>query len=165
VTAEELATVLEAPLFEVEEALDRYARRLAIDGPLQMVMIAGGYQLCTKPEYASLVARFLRPQGSKITKALIEVLAIVAYKQPITAAEVEDIRGVNSAYSLKQLQERRMIAEVGRKAGIGRPILYGTTQQFLHTFNLRSIKDLPDAESLTRELGKDENPPLLEYSD
>lgn len=84
----------------------------------------------------------------------MEVLAIVAYKQPITSAEIEQIRGVNSDYGIRQLSEKRLITDIGRKSTPGRPLLYGTTQQFLHTFNLDSLSDLPDLEIHDPELRK-----------
>lgn len=109
-----------------------------------MVRIAGGYQLCTKPEFAEIVARFLQPQKHKLSRSLMEVLAIVAYQQPVTSAEIDAVRGVQSDYGLRTLVEKRLVCEVGRKSAPGRPVLYGTTQQFLHTFNLNSLTELPE---------------------
>ncbi len=106
--------------------------------------LAGGYQMCTKPEYGQLIATFLKPQRQRLSKSLLEVLAVVAYKQPITLAEIEQVRGVQSDYSVRSLAERRLIQEVGRKPVPGRPVLYGTTQEFLHQFNLHDLKQLPD---------------------
>lgn len=88
----------------------------------------------------------------------MEVLAIVAYKQPITIAEINQIRGVDSDYGLKQLVEKRLVGEVGRRSAPGRPVLYATTQQFLHVFNLQSLDDLPDIDlssELTKAIGRD----------
>ena len=100
-------------------------------------------RLCTKPEYAVLVANFLKPQRQRLSKSLLEVLAIVAYKQPITMAEIEAVRGVQSDYSVRALVERRLILDVGRKKVPGRPVLYGTSQEFLHQFKLNDLKELP----------------------
>ncbi len=143
-SVEEVSQALEIPVFEVEDALEQLGGKLNSEGPLQLVRIAGGYQLCTKPDYAEAVARFLKPQAHKLTRSVMEVLAIVAYKQPITGPEIDAIRGVQSDYGLGQLIEKRLVAELGRKNTPGRPVLYGTTQQFLHLFNLDKIEDLPD---------------------
>jgi segregation and condensation protein B len=140
---EDLATAIGAPLYEVEEALEKLGGRYFHNTALQLVRIAGGYQLCTKPEYAAAVTRFLQPKKQKLSRSLLEVLAVVAYQQPVTVAEIDTIRGVSSDYAVKQLVEKRFIAEVGRKPTAGRPILYGTTPQFLHSFHMNSVSELP----------------------
>lgn len=142
-TPEELAQAIGVPTYEVEEGLEKLGGRYIHTSALQLVRIAGGYQICTKPEYAEIVTRFLRPQQQKLSRSLMEVLAVIAYKQPITIAEVDEVRGVESSYGVRQLVERRLACEVGRRSTPGRPVLYGTTQQFLHTFNLQSLDDLP----------------------
>ncbi len=128
---------------QAEQALELLVERHLASGALQVVKIAGGYQLCTKPEHAELIGNFLKPQRQKLSRSLMEVLAIVAYRQPLTMAEIEEIRGVQSDYSVRALSERRLIKEVGRRKAPGRPLLYGTTQQFLHQFKLNSLKELP----------------------
>jgi segregation and condensation protein B len=111
---------------------------------LQIQEIAGGYQLCTRPEYAPVVQRLLRlDELEPLTRATLEVLAIVAYRQPVTRAEVDAIRGVQSVHHLVKLQERRLIQELGRRPGPGRPILYGTTEGFLRYFGLKDLDALP----------------------
>ncbi|MBS3872867.1 MAG: SMC-Scp complex subunit ScpB [Firmicutes bacterium] len=100
-------------------------------------------QLLTKPEAADLVLRLTAVRQYRLSQPTLEVLAIVAYKQPITRAEIEEIRGVKCERALLTLAEKELVCEVGRKDTIGRPILYGTTERFLHHFNLRSLKDLP----------------------
>jgi segregation and condensation protein B len=147
-----IADALGVPVFEVEDSLEAIGRKLSLDGPLQLVRIAGGYQLATKPEYAGVVARLLQPQPLKLTRSLMEVLAIVAYRQPVTGADIEGIRGVQSDYSLRQLLEKRLVMEVGRKHAPGRPLLYGTTAQFLHMFNLNSLDELPDLSLLQGDI-------------
>ena len=127
----------------VEQALEVLEDRLDSKGPLQLLKIAGGYQLSTKPEYAEAIAAFLKPQRQRMGRSLMEVLAIIAYRQPITQAEIDQVRGVQSDYGVRGLLERRLISEVGRKQTAGRPFLYGTTQQFLHQFNLNDLSDLP----------------------
>lgn len=113
---------------------------------LQIQEIAGGYQLCTRPEYGGYVQRLLRlGDADPLTRATLEVLAIVAYRQPITRAEVDAVRGVQSVHHLIKLQDRRLIREVGRRPGPGRPILYGTTEGFLRYFGLPDLSSLPNA--------------------
>lgn len=106
--------------------------------------LAAGYRVMTLPAYASTVAEFHKSrQQTRLSRAAVETLAIIAYKQPITRAELESIRGVSCGEVLKSLLERRLITIRGRAEELGRPMLYGTTKQFLDTFGLSSIKDLP----------------------
>lgn len=105
--------------------------------------VAGGWQLVTKPEAAESVSQLASQKRYRLSRPALEVLAMVAYKQPITRLEIEEIRGVNCERSLLTLMERNLIYEVGRKDALGRPILYGTTDTFLEQFNLYSLKDLP----------------------
>lgn len=141
-----LASALQFTEGQVEAALDLLSQRLDEEGPIQLVRLAGGYQLATKPEHAESVSHFLKPQRQRLSRSLMETLAIVAYRQPVTMAEVDAIRGVQSDYSLKSLLERRLVQEVGRRPTPGRPVLYGTTQQFLHQFNMNTLTELPDVE-------------------
>jgi segregation and condensation protein B len=123
----------------VEVLMQEYAGR-----GLEIQTVAGGYQLATRPDYAEAVQRFLGASGREpITQAALEALAIVAYRQPITRPELEAVRGVRSEYVLERLEERRLIRVVGRKATVGRPILYATTEGFLRYFGLRDLADLP----------------------
>lgn len=138
-----LATALDYTEGQVEQALELLGKRLKKAGPLQLVELAGGYQLATKSEYAELISAFLKPQRQRLSRSLMEVLAIIAYKQPMTMAEVEQVRGVQSDYSVRALQERRLVQEVGRRQTPGRPVLYGTTAQFLHQFNMNDLSQLP----------------------
>jgi segregation and condensation protein B len=142
-----LATTLGFTEGQVEQALDVLKSRLKKSGPLQLVKLAGGYQLSTRPEYGEIVANFLKPQRQRLSRSLMEVLAIVAYRQPITMAEVDDVRGVQSDYAVRALAERRLIQEVGRKTVPGRPVLYGTSAQFLHQFKLNDLSELPALET------------------
>lgn len=128
---------------QAEQAVEILIRKHEQGGALQVVRIAGGYQLCTKPDYAETIGNFLKPQRQKLSRSLMEVLAIVAYRQPLTMAEIDEVRGVQSDYSVRSLMERRLVKEIGRRKAPGRPLLYGTTQQFLHQFKLNSLKDLP----------------------
>ena len=128
---------------QVEQALEVLSVRLSGKGAIQLIQIAGGYQLVTKPEYADLVALFLKPQPRKLSRSLVEVLAVIAYKQPVTIGEVEQIRGVQSDYAVRALVERNLVKEGGKKRTPGRPGLYATTPQFLHEFRLNKLEDLP----------------------
>lgn len=143
VTVNTLARTLELTEGQIEQGLEVLEERLQRGGSLQVMRIAGGYQLCTKQDFAEVVGKFLKPQKQRLSRSLMEVLAIVAYKQPITSAEIDAIRGVQSDYGLKQLLERRLVLEVGRRQTPGRPIMYGTSQQFLHQFKMEDLSDLP----------------------
>lgn len=138
-----LASALGLTEGQVEAAVEVLQARLEEKGALQVVKIAGGYQICTKPEYAEHVAAFLKPQRNKLGRSMMEVLAVIAYNQPMTSADVEKIRGVQSDYGLRGLLERGLIREVGRKPTAGRPVLYGTTDEFLHQFKLNDLSQLP----------------------
>jgi segregation and condensation protein B len=120
--------------------------------------IAGGYQLLTRPEFAHALERFdTVPVSSRLSAPALETLAIIAYRQPVGRAEVEEIRGVAAGGVLKTLQERGLIEVVGRGEGLGRPLLYATTRFFLEHFGFRTIDDLPRPDELavvlTREAG------------
>jgi segregation and condensation protein B len=114
-----------------------------------IVEIGGGYQLLTRPEYAPVLERFdAVPHSARLSTPALETLAIIAYRQPIGRAEVEEIRGVGAGGVLKTLQERELIEVVGRGEGLGRPLLYGTTRRFLDHFGFRSLADLPRPQDL-----------------
>ena len=108
-----------------------------------LVEVAGGLQYRTKPELIEWLKKLDELSPVKMTRALVETMAIIAYKQPITKVEIEDIRGVESSYSVKSLLEGNFIKISGRKEEVGRPLLYSTTDYFLEFFNLNSLKDLP----------------------
>jgi len=111
--------------------------------------IAEGYQMLTRAEFASLIKELYgRTRRQALSPAALETLAIIAYKQPIKRTDIEDIRGVDSSAVLRTLLERRLIKIAGRDAGLGRPILYGTTKKFLEFFGLRNLGDLPKLEEL-----------------
>ncbi|CAM4282946.1 segregation and condensation protein B [Paenibacillus macerans] len=112
---------------------------------LQIVQIAGNYQLATLPEHAPYFERLAySPSRSSLSQAALEALSIIAYRQPITRVEIEEIRGVKSERAIHTLVNKDLIEEVGRADAIGRPILYGTTKAFLDYFGLASLDDLPD---------------------
>jgi segregation and condensation protein B len=111
--------------------------------------VGGGYQLLTRPEFVAVLDRYQTvPQPAKLSMPALEVLAIIAYRQPIGRTEVEDIRGVSSTGVLRTLQDRGLIEIVARAEGLGRPLLYGTTRRFLEHFGFRSLEDLPRPDEL-----------------
>jgi segregation and condensation protein B len=142
-TSAALAQALGLAEGQVEQGIEFLERQLEESGPLKLNKLAGGYQLSTKAEFAPIVAEFLKPQKQRISRSVLEVLAIVAYRQPVTIADVELVRGVQSDYGIRILLERGMIRDVGRKQAPGRPVLYATTKQFLHAFNLDGVHQLP----------------------
>ncbi len=135
------AGAVEALLNELAGEYDRTGRGFALQA------VAGGYRLVTRPEFAVAVNRFLKgPALPTLTTATLETLSIIAYRQPVTRLDIEAIRGVRVDKALSTLLERGMIRELGRKEGIGRPILYGTTPLFLEHFGLAGLGELPGLE-------------------
>ncbi|AOY78404.1 SMC-Scp complex subunit ScpB [Clostridium formicaceticum] len=163
---EEIKCIIEAVLFAWSEpiSIKELSRVLSIEGKeikkileemidafnfhkrgIQIIKMNDYYQLATRQEYYPYIRKLLEPKENKgLTQAALETLAIIAYKQPITKAEIEGIRGVKCDKALSTLQEKSLIEEQGRLEKIGRPIVYGTTMQFLKTFGLKAIDDLPD---------------------
>lgn len=121
----------------LKEELRRQNRGLALQE------IAGGYQLCTRPDLAPFLERLGEIKEDKLSPSALETLSIIAFKQPITRQEIEQIRGVKIDRILLRLLDRDLIRETGRKQALGRPILYGTTEEFLKSFGLKSLKELP----------------------
>jgi segregation and condensation protein B len=130
---------------ELVSALQALQADYAAEGRgLQLVEVAGGFQITTRPDCAPWIKRLERTnEGAKLSRSAMETLALVAYKQPVVRAEIEQVRGVDSTGVLQTLLERRLIRIVGRKDAPGRPIMYGTTKQFLQTFGLKDLSDLP----------------------
>jgi len=132
-------------------------------GGLHMAEVAGGFQITTRPEYHEWVRRLFHDRSSnKLSAASLESLSVIAYKQPVTAAEIGEIRSVNTSGVLSTLLERHLIKIVGRKNVIGRPFLYGTTKEFLIRFGLNDLNDLPKIEDMAQQLGFDPPPVLME---
>jgi segregation and condensation protein B len=122
--------------------------------PLTVLKIAGGYQMATRPEWAELVATLHEDRrGHRLSRAALETLSIVAYRQPVIRPDIDAIRGVNSDSALKTLLERNLVAISGRDEGPGRPLLYRTTTRFLKYFGLDTLHDLPDPKELESILG------------
>ena len=130
-------------------------------GGLHIAEVAGGYQITTRPEFHEWVRRLFHERSTqKLSLPSLETLSVIAYKQPITAAEIGEIRGVNTSGVLSTLLERHLIKIVGRKNVIGRPFLYGTTREFLIRFGLNDLNDLPKVEDMAQAMGF-EAPALL----
>jgi segregation and condensation protein B len=136
-------STLESALTELREHYDN-------DGHgVELIEVAGGWQILTRPEYTEAIERAqLAARPQRLSAAALETLAIIAYRQPIGRAEIEEIRGVGAGALLKSLNERGLIDIVGRGEGLGRPLLYGTTPSFLEQFALRHLEELPRADEL-----------------
>ena len=154
-TVARLAEVLEEPNGRKVVALVTGLReRLAADERgLEVVEIAGGYTLMTRPDLAAWVRRLKRVRPARLSRAALETLAVIAYKQPITKAEIEEVRGVNADGVLRTLAERELIRVVGRRPDPGRPILYGTSRAFLEHFGFKDLSDLPTLREIEALLG------------
>jgi len=139
---------------EVELAVRSLAGAVTPHGGIELVEVGGGWRLRTPPALAPMVRRLWPDRAARLSGAALEVLSIVAYRQPCTRLEIEDVRGVDCGGVLRALLERRLVRIVGKKDEPGRPLLYGTTPEFLETFslpNLRSMPTLRDLESLRAE--------------
>ena len=159
VTPKTLYKLLEG---ETREDIDAALKELRedYDAPrgLQMVEVAGGYQIVTRPELHEWVRRLFHERTTqKLSVAALETLAVISYRQPVTALEITDIRGVNTSGVLSTLLERNLIKIVGRKNVVGRPFMYGTTKEFLIRFGLKDLGELPKIEDMAEALGF--NPP------
>jgi len=178
---EALLFVAEEPisLDKLKEILEAYSRkevatfleelRVSYAGRgLQLVEVAGGYRLATRPELAPWIQKLQTAKPAKLSRAALETLAIIAYRQPITRPEIEAIRGVTVDGVLKTLTERDLIRILGRKPEPGRPILYGTSRAFLENFGFKDLSELPalkEIEELVAEpgpSGKGEEQPVSE---
>jgi len=113
------------------------------DGGIQLAEVAGGWQFRTRPDFQQYVVRHVKTKASKFSQSSLETLAIVAYRQPITRAEVEHLRGVDCGGVLKSLLEKRLVRILGKKDIPGRPLIYGTSREFLEVFGLKDLKSLP----------------------
>jgi segregation and condensation protein B len=152
----------EATKEEIESALELLKHDYDRAGGLSLVEVAGGYQIVTRPELHEYVRRLFHERTShKLSVQALETLAVIAYRQPVTAPEITEIRGVNTAGVLNTLIERKLVKIVGRKAVVGRPFMYATTREFLDKFGLNDLSDLPKVEDLADMLGF-EPPPLGE---
>jgi len=144
------------PREDVAQAVESLRAQYQDRPGLQFVEVAGGYQIVTRPELHEWVRRLFHERSTqKLTVQALETLAVIAYKQPITALEITEIRGVNTSGVLSTLLERHLIKIVGRKNVVGRPFLYATTKEFLIRFGLNDLSDLPRVEDMAQALGFD----------
>ena len=137
-------------LSAIEELKQRYADEAFA---FEILEIAGGYQFMTKGSYHPIVGQFLRIESKrKLSRAALETLAIISYKQPITKSQMESIRGVNCDYTVQKLLDMELVEIVGREQGPGRPLLYGTTEKFMDHFGLKDLRELPQLKEFETEV-------------
>lgn len=149
ISVKQLAALLEGEsVADIQTAADQLAEEFnARGGGLEVRQLAGGYRITTRPEFSEYVRRYLKSQPSaRLSLAALETLAVIAYKQPITIPEILEIRGVTSTSAIKTLLDRRLIVAKGHKQVVGRPMLYGTSKDFLIHFGLNDLSELPNLE-------------------
>lgn len=148
ISAKDLANVLEEDSEFVQSAIEELSEEY--DGRKSGLMlreIAGGWQITTRTEYHEEIRKFLKTRPSaKLSLAALETLAVIAYKQPVTVPEILEIRGVQSASAIKTLLDKKLIVSKGRKETVGKPMLYGTSKDFLIQFGLKDLSELPSIE-------------------
>ena len=149
ITIKQLLSILEG---ESQEDIENACKQLTEDfnargSGLEIRILAGGYRIATRPELSEYVRRYLKSQPSaRLSLAALETLAVIAYKQPITIPEILEIRGVTSTSAIKTLLDRRLIVAKGHKSVVGRPMMYGTSKEFLIQFGLSDLSELPNLE-------------------
>ena len=165
VEKKEICRALDMTDAELEETLDALESGYDFDRRgLRLLRFGAHVQLATRPDYAPYVEKLLQPvQKQSLSQAVMETLAVIAYRQPVTKAEIELVRGLKCDYSVQSLLTKGLIAEVGRKEALGRPILYGTTDAFLRHFCISSLSELPEIDfsklAAKLEAGKNEEMP------
>lgn len=144
------------PEADVEDAVARLQEKYAApEFSFYPMKVAGGYQFMTKPEYQASIGIYLRQQSKKqLSTSAMETLSIIAYKQPITKSEVEQIRGVNCDYAVQKLLEKELVEIKGKAETVGRPLLYGTSRKFEEHFGINSLKDLPTPKDFSADENK-----------
>lgn len=148
-----IAEKLEVDIKRVKKAVENLEKRFSNNCGVHLIKFNNKIQLSSNPEYAEYISTVLNPIRERaLTKATLETLAIVAYKQPITRLEIENVRGVNSDYTVQALIDHKLIEVVGRKDAVGKPLLFGTTDEFLKRFGLEDISELPDNEALMERI-------------
>jgi segregation and condensation protein B len=163
VRLEQLALAVEAEPDRVKRQLDELEKEYRhMQRGFVLVELADGYQLRTRPEHAEWVRRLHSSRPVRISRAALETLAIVAYRQPVTRADIEYLRGVDSGGVVKSLLDKRLVRIVGKMDAPGRPLLYGTSREFLEFFGLRTLKDLPTLKEFT-ELTRESESLLLDF--
>lgn len=166
VPVKELAAILELDVLGTQNILTRLQQELdERHSGLTLRQVAGGYQLATRPEAFATVERLSQVVDRKISAPTMETLSIIAFKQPITKAEIEQIRGVRIERALQKLIELELIAEVGRKQVLGRPILYGTTDTFLRCFGINTLDELPELPTTEEAVAALDNEQMLLFQE
>ena len=161
VSTQKLADIAELSVPSVEAEISALRDEKSAIGALQLVEVAGGWQFVTKPAFATFVRRLRDEKKARLSRAAFEVLAIVAYRQPVTRGEIDSLRGVESGGPLHFLLERKLILPAARKDVPGRPWLYQTTPQFLDQFGLKSLEDLPELDEFVALEGVGQHPQTL----
>ena len=158
-----LSEMLDAAVFpdDIQTAIEQLINQYANDQyPFEVVALAGGYQFLSKPDYQASIGILLKQQSKKrLSAAALETLSIIAYKQPVTKAQIEQIRGVGCDYAIQKLLEKSLIEIKGKDDAIGKPLLYGTSNQFMEYFGINRLSDLPtpkDFAKLENEIGQEE---------
>ena len=159
----------EVQIEDIDAALENLLAKYESDEfPFQAYKIAGGFQFLTKPAYQASLGIFLKQKSKKrLSTSALEVMAIIAYKQPITKGQVEDIRGVSCDYAVQKLLEKELIEIKGKSDGVGRPILYGTSTKFMEYFGINSLVELPspkDFGSLENTIGTELDPNFNDFA-
>lgn len=148
-----IAEKLEVDNKIVLKAIDKLEKKLSENSGIHLIRFSNKIQLCSNPNYANYISTVLNPIREKaLTRATLETLSIVAYKQPITRLEIEEIRGVNSDYTIQFLLDNKMIEVIGKKDAVGKPLLFGTTEEFLKRFGLSELNELPNNEQLLERI-------------
>ena len=141
------------PEIDIDNALDRIIERYRSDDfSFEVVQSGGGFQYLTKPAYQSSIGIFLKQQSKRrLSTSALETLSIIAYKQPITKAEIEQIRGVNCDYSVQKLLEKNLVEITGKSDSVGRPLIYGTSEKFMDYFGINDLSELPSPKDFAGE--------------
>ena len=140
---------------QIEKAVEKLNQKYDENSGIKLLCFNNKLQFASNPKYVDQVSAVLNPiRQRNLTKATLETIAIIAYKQPVTRLEIEEIRGVNCDYAINILLEHKLIEIVGRKEAVGKPALFGTTDEFLKRFNISSIEDLPDYNELLANIQK-----------
>ncbi len=148
-----IAEKLDVSEKEVDKAIEQLKQEYNGNQGIHVITYKNKVQLASNPSYANYISDVLNPIREKsLTRAALETLAIIAYKQPITKLEIEDIRRVNSDYAVQVLVDQNMIEVVGRKDAVGKPLMFGTTDNFLKRFNIENLSDLPDYDELLERI-------------
>ena len=153
IAIKDIAEKLEITDKEITACIEKLNKKYSGDSGVNLLQFNNKLQFCSNPKYANDVASVLNPIKEKeLSRSMLEAIAIIAYKQPVTRIDLEEIRGVNSEYCIQKLLELNMIEPVGRKDAVGRPVLFGTTDNFLKRFQISSLSDLPDYDELIERI-------------